>query len=102
MAGRHKHRKHLQKAHHKPRDPFDYVIYFFGVVTPLFELPQLWDIYSSHSAQHVSLTTWAFFCIDNLAWIFYALRKKEWPLLLTTVLYEIIEIAIVVGIIRYS
>ncbi|HSX06463.1 MAG TPA: hypothetical protein VLG92_01965 [Candidatus Saccharimonadia bacterium] len=102
MTNRHKHRKHLHSTRHTRREPLDYIMYFFGVTTPLFELPQLWDIYSNHNADNVSLVTWGFFCIDNLAWIFYGLRKKEWPLLLTSALYEIIEIAIVIGIVRYS
>ncbi len=94
--------KHSPSAKNARRDPLDVPMYFFGVATPLFELPQIWDIYSNHSAHNVSLATWGFFCIDNLAWIIYSLRKKEWPLLLTSILYEVLELVIVVGIIRYS
>ena len=103
MAGRAAHRKHAHKhiAHKKKRDPFDYVVYVFGFVTPLFELPQLWQIYSKHAAEDVSLSTWAFFCIDNLVWIIYGWRKKEWPILITSALYEVLEVAIVVGILIY-
>jgi len=102
MANRHKHRKHMHTTRRKQRDPFDLVVYFFGVATPLFELPQLWTIFSKHNATNVSLATWAFFCIDNLVWMAYGLRKKEWPLFLTSALYEIIEVAIVAGILLYS
>jgi uncharacterized protein with PQ loop repeat len=102
MASRATHRKHLHAAHKKQRDSFDYVVYFFGVATPLFELPQLWQIYSHHAAKDVSLTTWAFFCIDNFVWMAYAWRKRAWPLLLTSILYEIIEAAIVIGVLMYS
>lgn len=84
------------------RDPFDLVVYAFGILTPLFELPQLWDIYSNRSAENVSLITWAFFLIDNLVWIIYGIRKREWPVLITSVIYEIIEVIIVVGIVMYS
>lgn len=79
----------------------DYAVYFFTFATPLFELPQLVEIYAHHSAQDVSLWTWGFFCIDNLVWIIYALRQRIRPLLLTSILYEVIEIAILIGILRY-
>ena len=96
------HKKHLHAIRKKQREPFNYVVYFFGIATPLFELPQLWQIYANHAAENVSLTTWAFFCIDNLVWIAYAWRKKDWPLLLTSIIYEIIEVGIVIGILQYS
>jgi uncharacterized protein with PQ loop repeat len=84
------------------RQPFDYVVYFFMVATPLFEVPQALTIYSNQSAENVSIWTWAFFCLDNLVWMFYGLRQKQWPVFFTSALYEIIEIAIVIGILVYS
>jgi len=83
------------------QSPFEIIVYFFTLATPLFELPQAIEIYHNHSAQDVSLWTWGFFCIDNLVWIVYALRKRLWPLLLTSILYEIIEIVIFAGILAY-
>jgi uncharacterized protein with PQ loop repeat len=95
----HAHR-HLHK---KPKkDWLDYVLYVFMIATPLFELPQAWDIYSTHSAQDVSITTWGFFWFVNIAWIIYALRNKLRILVVTYLLYAVIEMAIVVGIILYS
>ncbi len=102
MASRAAHKKHLHTSRKKHRESFDYIVYFFGVAAPLFELPQLWQIYSNHSAKNVSLATWAFFCVDNFVWMAYAWRKKEWPLLLTSILYEIVEASIVIGILKYS
>ena len=103
MARSH-HTKHT--AHHVrlpgKKQPFDYVIYFFTVATPLFELPQAITIYSSHDAGSVSIYTWGFFVIDNVVWIVYALRRKIWPLLITSVLYLLIELSVVAGIILYS
>jgi len=102
MPGRYKHRKHLHAKHKQSQDPFDYVVYIFGFVTPLFELPQLWEIYSQHRATNVSLATWAFFCVDNLIWIAYGIRKKTWPIVVTSILYEALELTITIGIVLYS
>lgn len=89
--------------HRKPRkDWFDYLLYVFMVATPLFELAQVWDIYSTQSAQDVSLTTWGFFVVSNLAWIAYAVRNKIRALVVIYSLYLVIESLVVVGIILYN
>lgn len=98
---RHKH--HLKKIHNVPKKEFfDYIVYFFTIATPLFELPQAYAIYSSQSAEDVSLLTWSFFLLDNLVWIIYAIKRRVIPLLITTMLYLILEIIIVIGIVIYS
>jgi uncharacterized protein with PQ loop repeat len=96
-------KKHIARQHKKARkDPFEYIIYFFTVATPLFEIPQAITIYARHNAGSVSIYTWSFFLIDNIVWIIYGFRKKLKPLFVTSVLYFIIEVTVVIGIIRYS
>lgn len=98
----HHHKQQLKKIHKTPKkEIFDYIVYFFTIATPLFELPQAYAIYANRSAEDVSLLTWSFFLIDNFVWIIYALKRKVIPLLVTTALYLILEIIIVVGIILY-
>lgn len=98
-----RHKSHLRKVHKAPKKEFfDYIVYFFTIATPLFELPQAYAIYSSQSAEDVSLLTWGFFLLDNVVWIIYALKRRVLPLLITTTLYLVLEIIIVVGIILYS
>jgi uncharacterized protein with PQ loop repeat len=97
--------RHGHAHHHlhrkRRRDLFDYLLYFFMVATPLFELSQAWDIYSNKSAADVSLPTWAFFAVSNLAWSAYAVRNKLRPLIVTYSLYLVIEVTIVIGIVLY-
>lgn len=92
--------KHLHRK--KSKDSFDYVLYVFMIATPLFELPQAWKIYSTQSAADVSLITWGFFVLSNVAWIIYAIRNKLTPLIITYCMYMVIEISIVAGILFYS
>lgn len=97
---RHAHaHRHLHKK--KQRDKLDYLLYIFMILTPLFELPQAWNIFSSKSAAEVSLATWSFFAVSNVAWITYAIRNKLRPLIVVYSLYLVIETAIVVGILLY-
>jgi uncharacterized protein with PQ loop repeat len=98
----HHKQKHITKTKSVPKHFFDYVVYFFTIATPLFELPQAITIYSTHNAESVSLTTWSFFLLDNIIWIIYALKRRIMPLLISTILYLLFELLIVVGILLYS
>lgn len=92
--------KHLrQKVRH---DSFDWVFHLFMFATPLFELPQVVKIYSTHSAVDVSLVTWAFFALSNVAWITYAVQHKLRLLVVIYSVYFAIEVAIVAGILLYQ
>lgn len=96
-------RPHTKKVPTAPKKEFfDYIVYFFTIATPLFELPQALAIYINRSAEDVSLLTWGFFLLDNLVWIIYAIKRRVAPLLITTILYLLIEIIIVVGILLYT
>jgi uncharacterized protein with PQ loop repeat len=95
------------RTHHyfrglKKKQPFDFVVYFFMVATPLFELPQLYAIYSDKDSSGVSILTWGFFLVASVVWFMYALKKRLRPLLVTNSLYFVIELAIVTGIIMYQ
>jgi uncharacterized protein with PQ loop repeat len=96
-------KQRIKKIHAAPqKEFFDYIVYFFTIATPLFELPQAYAIYANGSAEDVSLLTWSFFLIDNLVWIIYAIKRRVTPLLVTTALYLLIELVIVIGIILYT
>ncbi|HEV7455100.1 MAG TPA: PQ-loop domain-containing transporter [Candidatus Saccharimonadales bacterium] len=92
--------KHLHKK--KPRGAFDYLLYFFMVATPLFELPQALTIYRSGSAKNVSIYTWSFFVMSSIVWAVYSLRNKLYPFVVTYTMYAFIEGIIVIGIVIHS
>jgi len=91
--------KHLRQK--VRRDPLDWVLYLFMLATPLFELPQAVSIYSARSAVDVSLATWSFFALSNVAWITYAARHKLRLLIVVYSIYFVLEVMIVAGILIY-
>lgn len=95
-------RAHHHKRQGKMKEPFDYVVYFFMIATPLFELPQVYSIYSTKSAAGVSVLTWGFFLLASTVWFGYALKKRLLPLMVTNSLYFVIELFIVGGIFMYQ
>jgi len=92
--------RHLHRA--KKLRPFDYMVYFFTVATPLFELPQAFSIYMQRDARSVSAITWGFFLLADIAFTAYAIRERLKPLIIAYALYTLIELSIVLGIIFYS
>jgi uncharacterized protein with PQ loop repeat len=82
--------------------PIDYIVAFFMLLSPLFELPQAVDIYRNHSANDVSLSTWSLFFIASVAWLVYGIRNRLKSIIVVQIIYMIIEATVVVGIVRYS
>lgn len=97
----HHHVRHYKKKKEE-KEPFDYVVYFFMIATPLFELPQAYTIHSSKSAESVSPYTWGFFFIASFVWLAYAIRNKLKPLIIMYSMYLVVEASIVAGIVMYS
>jgi len=97
----HHHVRHFKKKKAE-KEPFDYVVYFFMVATPLFELPQAYAIYSAKSAESVSPYTWGFFFLASMVWLTYAVRNRLKPLIIMYSMYLVVECSIVIGIVMYS
>ncbi len=91
-----------QKKEKRRQDPFNYIVYVFMVATPMFELPQAYDIYSSKDATSVSVYTWGFFFVSSIVWLTYSIKHRLKPLIFMYCLYILVEASIVTGIILYS
>ena len=85
----------------KREDALDKIVYFFAFAAPIFELPQLITIYSNHSAQNVSVLTWGFFAIASFTWLFYAIKHRLKPVIVSYLLFTIIESVTFAGLLIY-
>ena len=85
----------------KKQDADTKLVYFFGLVTPLFMIPQAVVIFMSQSAVNISLIMWAFFLLADIAWIIYGAHHKINPLIYSHALYFAVELAVVIGIVIY-
>jgi uncharacterized protein with PQ loop repeat len=92
--------KHLHK--NKQRTKFEDFIYVFAFTTPLFEIPQFVSILEARSAENVSLITWAYLAISSFAWLVYGIKKRMRPLIVSYVLYVIVEFSVVGSILWFS
>jgi uncharacterized protein with PQ loop repeat len=101
---RHKHERQLAKAerHKSPYVVFlDKLTFVAGIVGPFTVLPQIYSIFATKSAAGVSLATWALIFIATFPWILYGIAHKDKSIIVSFTLWEVVNLAVVVGVILY-
>ncbi|HQT82971.1 MAG TPA: SemiSWEET family transporter [Candidatus Paceibacterota bacterium] len=88
-------------ARSAPKRLLDYVMYGVGVLAPLALLPQVIQIYTTKSAAGLSLSTWALLTFFNALWVLYGVVHRDKPIILTNILFTILNATIVVGVLLY-
>lgn len=73
-----------------------------AVLHPLMTLPQIVKIYSTQSAHDISLFTWAMYCVLGVIFFLYAVAHNIKPLIVTQVLWALVDGAIIIGILLYG
>jgi uncharacterized protein with PQ loop repeat len=79
----------------------DKITFIVGVIGPFTVLPQIYSIFSSHSAAGVSLFTWALMFIVTFPWILYGVAHKEKSIVASFILWEAVNLTVVIGILVY-
>ncbi len=79
----------------------DKLTFIAGVVGPFTVLPQIYTIFHTHSAAGVSLTTWILLFIVTFPWIFYGIAHKEKSIIVSFILWEVANLAVVTGVMLY-
>lgn len=79
----------------------DRLTFVAGVVGPFTVLPQIWSIYIDHSTAGVSLATWLLIFIVTLPWVFYGFAHKDKSIIVSFILWEVANAAVVIGVMLY-
>jgi uncharacterized protein with PQ loop repeat len=80
----------------------DKLTFVVGIIGPFTVLPQIYSIFSSHSATGVSLSTWLLIFIVTLPWVFYGIAHKEKSIITSFILWEIANLTVVIGVLLYG
>ncbi|MGI0088621.1 MAG: PQ-loop domain-containing transporter [Nitrosotalea sp.] len=80
----------------------DRITFFAGVVGPFTVLPQVYEIFSTKNASGVSLTSWIMMFVVTLPWIFYGMAHKEKSIVVSFILWEVVNLFVIAGILMYS
>lgn len=76
----------------------DNLIYVVAFAGPIMTLPQVLKIWVEKEIVGVSLLSWAAFFIFSIIWVVYAMVHKDKPLLISSGLWIIVDMLIVVGL----
>lgn len=79
----------------------DKLTFIVGVAGPFTVLPQIYSIFWTHSAAGVSLATWSLIFIVTFPWILYGLAHNEKNIIVSFTLWEVVNLAVVVGVLLY-
>lgn len=79
-----------------------YMMYFVAIAMPLTTVPQLQQLYSTQVATGLSLSTWIMYTAFGVVPLLYAISNNLKPLILTNILWMIVDFMMIYGIIVYS
>ena len=92
------HQKHEEFPHPDKFKRFvDKSMIVIGILGPLFALPQVFKIWIQHNATGVSIITWLALAIIAAYWAMYGFLHKDKPIIITFILWVILDILIVIG-----
>lgn len=99
--------KHERKKKITIRRPDNYIklldrlTFVAGIIGPFTVLPQIYTIFSTQSAAGVSLATWASIFIVTFPWILYGVAHKDKSIIVSFILWEVVNLAVVIGVLLY-
>lgn len=76
--------------------------YIAGLVGPLTALPQAVSIWASHQAAGVSFWSALGFTAVAGVWLVYGILLRQGPIVLSSLLWMVFDLAIVSGVVRYG
>lgn len=84
----------------KRTSAFDRLVLVISILYPLSALPQLFGILQGE-VDGVSMASWAGFFVCAGIFLVYGLRHKVWPMILSNMLWVVVDGLVVVGIAVY-
>lgn len=92
----------LSSASFRRMYSLDRITFLAGVVGPFTVLPQIYKIFVTHTAAGVSLTSWVLIFIVTLPWIFYGIAHRDRSIIVSFILWELVNIVVIVGVVMYG
>lgn len=75
---------------------------FIGFVGPLTTVPQAMKIWENKSVTGLSLVSWVMYLALSFVWLYYGYVHKEKPIMISNVLYVLVNIVVITGILMFS
>ncbi len=92
-------RLHTTRVKHPFIDGFAYIM---GVLGPAMTSIQAYKIWSTQSAESLSLITWSFYLLMAISWLTYGIVHKEKLIIFGNIIWLIVHTVVLVGILIYG
>lgn len=76
----------------------DRIIYLVGLWSPLVTIPQAYTIWTTQNVEGLSFITWIGYLVSTLFWLAYGTAHKIKPLIITNLIWLVVNMAVVVGL----
>jgi MtN3 and saliva related transmembrane protein len=93
--------KELYPSSNRTKRIVDTAVYVFGILTPLFTIPQVTKIWLTQNADGVSLLSWIVYSLAAVVWVIYGILHKEKPLVMMYSALIVLDLLIVIGVLIY-
>ncbi len=80
----------------------DRLLLFVAIIAPFTNIPQFYNIVAERSAGGVSLVTWVLYSIITIPWLAYGILHREKPILVSSVLWLVSDLAVIAALLFYS
>ncbi len=81
---------------------FDKVMWVVAIGGPLAMLPQVTQVFETKDVTSLSLTTWILWLIFSVIWALYGILHRDMPIILSQVIYIILNSIVVLAILFYG
>ncbi len=103
MRHHHHASKYLKKNPQKKKKQsiYETLMYAVAFVGPLTTYPQVYEIFMQHSVKDVSPWTWIGYQLLAVLWIIYGFKQKDKPIILTEMMWFVMQGLVLVGFYLY-
>lgn len=106
------HHLHKRKRIYKKYEPYphpdkwkrlmDKAMYIVIFIGPIMTIPQVTLIWLDKNARGVSVISWVAYFFVSACWLVYGLLHREKPIIISAIIWIILELMIVIGISIYG
>ena len=105
----HFHRRKRIYLNHEPyphpdkwKSRMDKLIYFVGIIGPVMTIPQVAKIWLDKSAAGISIVAWGTYTITSAIWAAYGVMHKDKPIIISSLMFVIVNLLVVIGAFIYG
>ncbi len=78
-----------------------YIMFVVAFAAPLSNFPQIYTLFSKRVTEGLSLETWIMYVVFAFVQLFYAVTNKIKPLIVSNLLWIVVELVMIYGIVSF-